>query len=245
MPSALRAPAPLTSGVRQSQIQHMSTSKPASALESIAGHVATQVGLSYVPALLLSAPSTEALSATLLAPLLAPLAQALASGRQIKRVEEAMASTEALLQKHSEALKNITDEQYKVINEAILSIYSATNDEKIEYLKRAIQNALSMSDIQAHESVALGRLLRDLSAEEARFLISNFSAEYIILTKQPSQTAGSSVLVNYMSPEGIVVNGLLSLGLVAPSILKFMEEEQSTLEFTPLVAKLIALLRSP
>ena len=130
------------------------------AVERASGHVATEAVFTLV----------GALSGSPLAALLPVLANSLASERQQKRVEDALIQIETTLNAHAEALRNLTDSQYKLINEAILALLQTTNAEKIEYLRRAVHNSLVIGGgILAQEAVVLARIVRDISADEADF----------------------------------------------------------------------------
>lgn len=205
--------------------------QPATAVEKIAGSVATESALTVV----------GALAGGPLAPLLPVLAKSLASERQQRRIEAALSEIGSLLEAHDQALRNLTDAQYKLINETILAILHTTSDEKLSYLRRAVRNGLAMSEIQSEESVVLSRLIRDISAEEADFLVQNFSHERIQfgITSEPA-TPGVFVL-----PEGgrneLIVSGLISLGLLIPAGPTM--DDQGVMRFSNSVAKVLALLR--
>jgi len=205
--------------------------QPATAVEKIAGSVATESALTVV----------GALAGGPLAPLLPVLAKSLASERQQRRIEAALSEIGSLLEAHDQALRNLTDAQYKLINETILAILHTTSDEKLSYLRRAVRNGLAMSEIQSEESVVLSRLIRDISAEEADFLVQNFSHERIQfgITSEPA-TPGVFVL-----PEGgrneLIVSGLISLGLLIPAGPTI--DDQGVMRFSNSVAKVLALLR--
>lgn len=135
----------------------------------------------------------------------------------------------------------MTDAQYKLINEAILAILHTTSDEKLAYLRRAIRNGLAMSEIQPAESVVLSRVIRDISAEEADFLVHNFSHTRI----QFGTTTGSATPGVFVLPEGgrneLIVSGLISLGLLIPAGPTM--DDQGVMRFSNSVAKILALLR--
>lgn len=80
---------------------------------------------------------------------------------------------EKVLQEHEAALERVSDEQYALINEVVLAAMGSTNDTKLAYLRNAVQNVLSLPELRPQEAVVLGRVVRDMSADEARFLMDH------------------------------------------------------------------------
>ena len=205
--------------------------QPPTALETIAGSVATESALTGV----------AAYAGGPLAPLLPVLAKSFASARQKLRIEAALSEISSMLEAHDQALRNLTDAQYKLINECILAILHTTSDEKLSYLRRAIRNGLAMSEIQPEESVVLSRVIRDISAEEADFLVQKFSHERI----QFGSTSGPATSGLFVIPEGsrneLIVSGLISLGLLIPAGPTI--DDQEVMKFSICVAKVLTHLR--
>ncbi len=205
--------------------------QPPTTIEKIAGSVAAESALTVVGVLVGGA----------LTPLLPVLAKSLASERQKRRVDAALSEIGSVLEAHESTLRNLTDAQYKLINEAILAILHTTSDEKLAYLRRAICNGLALSEIQPEESVVLARVIRDISAEEADFLVQNFTHERI----QFGTASGPATPDIFVVPEGgrneLIVSGLISLGLLIPAGPTL--DDQGVLRFSSSVAKVFALLR--
>lgn len=183
----------------------------------------------------------SALSGNPLAALLPILTSSLASERQKNRIEAALTEIDTTLQKHTKELRNIDDAQYKLINEAILSLLHTTSNKKIEYLRRAISNSLAITGILPQEAVVLSRIVRDISAEEADFLLKNFHYDRIQVASSAPEKE-KVLVVTPSSAEDLVVTGLVSLGL--------LRDGEPTwggglLMFSPIVAKLLALLHEP
>jgi len=181
-----------------------------------------------------------ALSGNPLTAILPVLGNSLASERQRKRIEAALADIDVILNRHDIALRNLTDEQYKLINEAILALFQTTNSAKIDYLRRAVQNSLSIESIQFQEAAVLSRIIRDISADEVDFLFRNFEYERILILPDNSNHESKVLVVHPGSPDRLVVTGLVSLGL--------LESGSSTigdggvLKFSAIVIKLMVLL---
>ena len=205
--------------------------QPPTVIEKVAGSVVTESALTVV----------GALAGGPLAPVLPVLAKSLASERQKGRIEAALSEISSVLEAHDLALRNLTDAQYKLINETILAILHTTSDEKLSCLRRAIRNGLAMSEIQPAESVVLSRVIRDISAEEADFLVQNFSHERI----QFGSTSKPVAPGIFVLPEGgrneLIVSGLISLGLLIPAGPTI--DDQGVMRFSNTVAKVLALLR--
>ena len=198
-------------------------------LENIAGSLPSEAALTLV----------GVLSGNPLAALLPVLSNCLASSRQKKRVETALAEINSVLTIHANTLRNINDAQYKLINEVILTLLHTTSDEKLVYLRRAVRNSLKEFDMQAAEAAALSRIIRDISAEEAEFLISSFSYQRLQLGNAGG-TAESVLVIPIGGREELVVSGLISLGLLisaGPTI-----DDGGLMRFSNAVTKVIALL---
>ena len=212
----------------------MSSLTPATKIENVAGHIGTESALTLV----------GALSGMPLAALLPVLAKSLASERQKQRVESAFAQIDATLRQHSAAIQDITDAQYKLINETILALLHTTSAEKIEYLRMAVSNCLSLTEILPQEAIVLSRIVRDISAEEADFLVINFAFERVQTIWPAVQHEDFRVLcVDPSSTDALVVTGLVSLGLLA--VAEATYDGPSLLQFSPIVAKLLVLLGAP
>ena len=172
-----------------------------------------------------------------LAPLLPVLSNSLANRRHRSRVEKALTEINRVLKEHEEKLKNLSDSQFKIINEAILTILQTTEDKKIEYLKLAIENNIEDEKVDLTFACEMSRILRDISADEIAFLVKN--AHYSKIVFQDS-TVGSDLYVKPNSNEIMLVSGLISLGLIIPGTPTI--DNISAYQFSPLVQKLLKVL---
>jgi len=98
-----------------------------SALEKLSGSVITTSATVLL----------AAFTGTPLAALLPVLTNTLASNRHEQRVEQAIEDIYQIIKAHDVQLAQLTDSQYKLINEAILITLQTTEDEKLKYLKTA------------------------------------------------------------------------------------------------------------
>lgn len=208
----------------------MTSLKPATALEKIAGHPLTEATMTAI----------ATLSGTPLAAVLPILSNTLASARHTARVEAALTEVNMMLTEHSEALHNLSDSQYKLINETVLALLHTTHVEKIEYLKKAIRNSLTQDAIEPQETVVLSRILRDISAEEADFLVSNFQYRRVWVGITDRNEEGLLVVAPNTADE-LVVNGLLTLGLLTS--IEATAGAGNRMGFSSIVAKLLVLLK--
>jgi hypothetical protein len=212
----------------------MSLIKPPSVVERISGSLAIEAVLTAV----------AAGAGTPLAALLPVLGKSLAAERHKLRVEATLRDINDVLASHEAQLRSLTDQQYKFINETVLALLHTTSEEKMALLRNAVQNGLAAVELPSQEAVFLSRIIRDISFEEANFLLQNFNYKRIWLNETALDGDGSNTLViKPNTPEGRVVLGLIMLGLVTTAEPTW--DESGHLKFSPFVAKLIALLEAP
>ncbi len=209
--------------------------KSPTALERVTGNVATESALTYL----------ASWAGGPLAALLPVLSKSLASERQKARVEQTLVEINQILEKHDAEIRNLSDEQYKIINEAVLALLQATQAEKLNYLRTVVQNSLTLQDVLPQEAIALSRAIREISVQEVKFLMENFHYKNIMLipASAGAKTSLDIIQIEPTSQEALVVSGLLSLGLLTPA--QATIDNMGMLCFSEIVAKLIALLRTP
>lgn len=109
-----------------------------------------------------------------------------------------------------------------------------------------MRNGLEAADLVPEESAVLSRVIRDISAEEADFLLANFSYDSVRLANESKgSTDGderTTLTVPPDSREGLVVVGLISLGLLNPGEPSWQGGD--SYRYATVTAKLLALLRS-
>jgi hypothetical protein len=216
------------------------TLKPSTAVEKVVGNPLAQT----------AATAIAAMNGGPLAALLPVLLTTLASERQKKRIEAALIEIDSQLQSHTSILRNISDSQYKLINESILALLQTTCDKKVTYLHQAINNVLQMNDLPSHEATYISRILRDISAQEVVFILENFqySDIQLITSADSSEKLGNPEFekVLYLrigSEQGRLVTSLTSLGIIATAGTRFMDAY--LYKFMPITGKLITLLKIP
>ena len=198
-------------------------------LERIAGGLLVEAAATVI----------AALAGGPLAALLPVLSKSLAATRQRQRVESYLREIAVVLESHAAALRELTDEQYKIVNEAILASLQTTQEEKFQMLRRVVANTLGTHNIHPQEAVLLSRIVRDISAEEALFVVQNYAFELIQIIDSNTEHEANVLQVTKGSPNELLVNGLLSIGVLTPGQPTFGQ----LLRFSQVTAKLIALLR--
>jgi hypothetical protein len=205
--------------------------EPPTSLEKISGSRLTELA-----ATLLGAASGSPIGA-----LLPVLTNSLASGRHRRRIEKALEDLSKRLERQNEKIRDISDSQYKLINEAVLALFSTVESEKLEYLQRVALNALDASEIKPQEATVLSRLVRDLSADEVAFLLAHSNERRIwFSTRAPGEKAALHVVPD--SSDGLVVSGLISLGILIQAEPTW--DDSGMLRYAPIVPALVRLLGS-
>lgn len=197
-------------------------------LEKVTGSLAV-VGTATIAAAIAGGPA---------AALLPLLLATLASTRHKKRVESALSQIEKDLNKFPDKLENISDAQYKFINESIITILHSPDDSKIEFLKNGINRAAVNDRINLHQAGLLSRILRDITVEELTFLIE-CSGKKIIFHETPKD---GYISIKKLSMDDERARGLISLGLLTKEVADGIWDDNGTYIFTSASEKLIELV---
>jgi len=210
----------------------MKTPPVPTVVEKVTGNVVVETAATVV----------AALAGGPLAAMLPVLGKSLASERQKARVEQYLVDVSATLNAHETLLRELSDAQYKLINEAVLASLQTTQSEKLQILRVAVQNALHMKDVEPQEAILLSRIIRDISPEEAAFVVKNYSYKGVhVFATSPEAPAQEGILrVEPGSRDSLSVSGLLSLGVLTPGEPTW--DAPSVLNFSGIVGKVIALL---
>lgn len=147
--------------------------------------------------------------------LLPELTGILAQERARKRVDSAIEDLRHICNEHEEKLNKINDAQYKILAETVLTTLQTIEEGKLDYLKRIIRNTISNTEITPHEAALISRIIRDISADEAMFLVNNSHYSEIVIKHYEMDTKEEAVLYIDATDEKIsLVNGLVNLGLL-------------------------------
>lgn len=201
-----------------------------SAIERVAGSKSAEIVLTAV----------AAYAGGILAPLLPVLGKSLAADRQRARVESALASMHSTLELNAKAVEQLTDDQYRIINEAISAVFSSTSKQKLDLLHHVVVNALKPLAYGPHDAAVLSRILRDITPEEASFLARTFNFESLQIIDADIQL-DKVMRTKPSSEDSRCIQGLLSLGVLWRT--EGNLDGAALLQFTPHAAKLLALLR--
>ncbi|MEE9337025.1 MAG: hypothetical protein V3U87_03015 [Methylococcaceae bacterium] len=176
-----------------------------------------------------------------------------------EKIHNAFSEINDELGRQSSKLNILTESQFKLINESLITLTQTTELEKIEYLKIVIQNSLNEDNLKVHEATILSRIIRDISSEEIKFVISNFTHKRIYLR---TTTSGSletndgftptsistsydgdredNLVVEIYDEKASIVNGLSNLGILLPA--ETTHGGQNYM-FSPITVKLIVLVK--
>ena len=174
-----------------------------SAIEKMAGNPAT--------AALAAALSAGFALTTPIAIFLPALANSLAAGRQQERHQRFCTDASAVLEELGDKLQDISDTQYQLINDAVVTALNTLDQRKLTYLRYAIRNVLDL-DIDPVNTASISRIVRDISAEEAEFLLR--TKEHLAFGFGDSNPKEDILGIEPDSRDGIAVDGLTSLGLL-------------------------------
>lgn len=209
----------------------MKAPPPSTQLEKVAGSVLVEATVTII----------AALAGGSIAAMLPVLTKSLASERQQLRVEKYLADVSQILQSHEETLRNLSDAQYKLINEAILTSLQTTQEEKLKILINVVRRSLDLCDIEPQEAISLSRIIRDISAEEVMFVVKNFSYRGLQIAIPESEGPSEDDILDICqgSRDELLVSGLISLGVLTAG----QPTLGQVLGFSPITAKLIVLLK--
>jgi hypothetical protein len=178
-------------------------------------------------------------SSTPIAALLPVLNSSLASRRQKERVENALCVISSDLDKIKDKLIELSDPQYKLINETILAIFHTIEENKLSFLRNVVTNTVNVDVFGDQEAALLSRLVRDLSADEAKFLIDYQSTSRFMLSEnRPSDNDALHIVPE--SDLGLIASGLVSLGLLVSAEPTW--DDTGRRRFSPIVEKLVSLI---
>jgi len=168
------------------------------------------------------------------------LLETLASGRQSKRLESAFKKIETILKKHEKLINELTDDQYKVINEGVSSALYTINEDKLNYLVTVIANTTTQPNTCSGISDHLSRVIRDISADEIMFLLNNISFVGVAVTDDTVKNDGL-LQISPGSNDELLLTGLMHLGLVYA---KDSTWDFQVYKWSPIVNKLVSLLKT-
>ncbi|EJS2612058.1 hypothetical protein NW622_004734, partial [Vibrio alginolyticus] len=99
-----------------------------SLLEKVSGNVGTTVAATLI----------AASGGAYLAPILPVLTGSLANGRYQRRIDSALSDLNNRLSFFEDKISSLSDTQFQLISETVISLMKTTSEEKIELLKSAV-----------------------------------------------------------------------------------------------------------
>lgn len=200
------------------------------ALEKVSGSALTEGVLAGV----------AAWDGGMLAALLPVLAKYPAAQRQRERAERSLGEVHRILSRHEAQLKALTDPQYKLLNEVVITLLQTTDEEKLALLKAAVSGVLT-EPVSSSDSYVLSRVLRDISVEEILFLKNNFRYTTVQVVDK-AETTEEVLRIKPGAYEERLVNSLTSLSMLENAGTAW--DTLVTVKFSPYVAKLLTILDS-
>lgn len=179
--------------------------------------------------------------------LVSPFMGILTSELYQKRIADKWLEISKDLEAQQEKLNNLTDAQFKLINEISCTVLSTIHEEKLAYLRNAINNTLDEGKILDHESVLISRIIRDISVDEIKFLLDptfngqEYEEIYIGTTVESDHIENNALLLSENSNSASAVWGLNNLGLFL-SITGF-GSTGNIYQYIPIAEKVRSLLR--
>jgi len=206
---------------------------PPSKVENLGGGLPAQAALTLV----------AAGAGGMLSPLLAPLANCLAAKRFQERVDHMLQELQKDIESTGVDLRKLSDGQFQLVNGLVAAAMQTVQEEKFEYLRAAMRNALA-DPILTDEGLLLTRILRDITAGEIEFLARTFKYDTLALFENTDDEEPNegTCYIDPKSAEASLLGGLYVLGIVYPGAQTW---GFTKLHFAPHAAKLIALLRNP
>lgn len=203
--------------------------------------------------------------------ILGVLINTLANERYKKRIEETLQEIAVEFERLYQKINSISDSQYKLIYESLVTIHQTIEEEKLSYLKNSIYNAIVLDDITHHQASIISRIIRDISAKEAQFLIARefnnekYNSMCLDFQGSPQQSTSAgqgrkvtaTLVIEFKAPIYVkeevlhisggaeqidLLNGLIALGLL---ILSNMTVGGQYYKYAPIVDKLRKLLEPP
>lgn len=216
--------------------------------EALAGHPATSLVLTTC-ATLAAAPAGAAVGAVTLPlalTLLPILLNSYANERYQERVATEIRYLNDTLASHEQAIRDLSDAQFKLINEVIVTAHQNLEQDKVIFLRAVVKAALVDKSLTHEQATIFARVMRDISASELAFLVRYFSFNAVIFDHPEIGVGNLEELVKleWERLEDTTDNRLLISGLLSLGLMKHTGTMSDSYEFTPIVAKLLTLIQS-
>lgn len=104
-----------------------------------------------------------------------------AAERTQERIDRTFIKIKTQLEIHENKLETLSEPQLKLVMETIRTVTETMNEEKLDFLIEAVSNCVTGDYCSDYEASVLGRLVRDISADEIRLLSLAASEEHGIV----------------------------------------------------------------
>lgn len=166
------------------------------------------------------------------------LVQSLGSARQSARIEKMLEDVKTIAENNADKIHNLSDDQYKVVNEAVSAAFYTVNEEKLHFLRNAIKNSIETPGLVVGMSDAISRVIRDISVDEVMFILK-YKSHKSVTVYQGTLDGHEIARVMPGSFEEVLLSGVINLGLAYS---KTNYAGIIAYEWSPLVEKLVGLL---
>jgi len=169
------------------------------------------------------------------------LAATPAAIRHKKRVDATLEEISETLQHHDSLLRELSDSQYQFMAELVNVVLRTVDQKKLDYLKIAITKGAQAIAMTSEEATQLSRLLRDITADEAQFLVNHIDKKTVFIDFDKN-IKKYEMCVRRGSEEHKLFMGLCTLGLAAFSQKHF---EVDAYHFVDIAHDLVRLITTP
>lgn len=183
--------------------------------------------------------------------MLADLMKAIPAQRAANNANEAIRKLRQDMDDHQVQMDRWTDQQHQFVTSMVHTILTTGEAEKLEFLRRAAMNVATNDAVVRVGGAFLTRTLRDITAQELSYLVSNFGRK-ILLPEDDLRPETVAKYAELAEREGMVyaatedareiVTGLQTLGLLRTAASRHAAED---LDWNPTAGKILTLVRTP
>ncbi len=149
--------------------------------------------------------------------LLPVLVDSIPNKRFQARVDRRVQELQLLLLAHKDKLDKLEDAQYNLLNDVLSATLHTVSEQKLTYLRNAALNCLDSAPNDDYKAVVLGRIIRDVSVDEIRFLMGFSGRQILKASRIGPHQEGKVVIINTTAPDSLQVDSLVNLGLLTAS----------------------------
>lgn len=177
------------------------------------------------------------------AALLPLLGGALANSRYKARIERTLLEIATRLKSLEGQLRNITDENYQLLNNLIVVCLQTANERKLKMLANAVENSIIIEGISDFDSAQMSRIISEISADEVLFLLNLDPKKEIEIDNGLGETDMHSIECTIFKDDSVeseMVRNLFAVGVFKRGVRTWGQLERYA--FTRVCGKLRQLL---